>query len=149
MRFLLFVSLVLVVLSCKKVDPAEQAQIDDEIIQDYLETYEIVAEKLDNGLYYSVEKAGTGPQPTEYSDVLVAYTGYFTNQSVFDESEPEGISFNLQQVIKGWTKGIPLFKQGARGTLYIPSALGYGTSGAGSIPPNKVLIFDIHLIEVL
>lgn len=135
--------------ACKKVEPEEQAKLDDQIIQDYLNTFEIVAEKLDNGLYYSVEKAGTGAQPTESSDVLVAYKGYFVNQSVFDESEPEGITFNLQNVIKGWTKGIPLFKQGARGTLYIPSALGYGEAGSGAIPPNKVLIFDIHLIEVL
>ncbi|MDX1445102.1 FKBP-type peptidyl-prolyl cis-trans isomerase [Lishizhenia sp.] len=148
MKILMLLSVALVVLSCNKVDPEEQAKIDDQIIQDYLETFEIVAEKLDNGLYYSVEKAGTGEYPTENSDVLVAYKGYFTNESVFDESEPEGVAFNLQQVIEGWKIGIPLFKQGAKGTLYIPSALGYGPSGAGSIPPNRVLIFDIHLIEV-
>lgn len=148
MKYLLFASVATLLLACNKVDVEEQAQIDDEIIQDYLDTYEIVAEKLDNGLYYSIEKAGTGPQPDEYSDVKVAYSGYFTNQGIFDESSDEGVTFNLQNVIEGWRVGIPLFKQGARGTLYIPSALAYGTSGQGSIPPNKVLIFDIHLIEV-
>ena len=40
------------------------------------------------------------------------------------------------------------FNKGAKGTIYIPSSLGYGPSGAGGvIPPNAVLIFDIELIS--
>jgi FKBP-type peptidyl-prolyl cis-trans isomerase len=34
--------------------------------------------------------------------------------------------FGLQQVIKGWTEGIPYFKEGGSGVLLIPSSLGYG-----------------------
>jgi FKBP-type peptidyl-prolyl cis-trans isomerase len=52
-------------------------------------------------------------------------------------------------VIPGWTSGIPYFKEGGYGKLLIPSALGYGPSGSGSIPPNTVLVFDVKLIQVL
>jgi FKBP-type peptidyl-prolyl cis-trans isomerases 1 len=52
-------------------------------------------------------------------------------------------------VIRGWDEGIALMKTGEKGTLIIPSALGYGAAGAGAnIPPNSVLIFDVELLEV-
>jgi len=79
----------------------------------------------------------------------VAYTGYYTNGEIFDGSNAQGITFNLNGVIDGWRIGIPYFKEGGSGKLLIPSALGYGPNGGGSVPANSVLIFDIELIEVL
>jgi FKBP-type peptidyl-prolyl cis-trans isomerase FkpA len=40
-----------------------------------------------------------------------------------------------------------LLKKGGKGTFLLPSALGYGPGGSGSIPPNTVLIFDIELVD--
>ena len=79
----------------------------------------------------------------------VAYRGYFTNGQVFDESESNGVVFGLNQVIRGWTLGIPYFKEGGRGILLIPSGLAYGSNPRSGIPANSVLIFDINLIEIL
>ena len=91
---------------------------------------------------------GTGAQPTASSNVTVAYKGYFTDGNVFDESKAEGISFGLNQVIKGWTEGIPFFKEGGNGVLLIPSHLGYGSNGSGPIPGGSVLVFNVKLIKV-
>lgn len=135
--------------ACKKTSPEEQARIDRDIILDYLNQNDLEAEETADGIFYFKTEVGNGAQPVENDDVLVAYKGYYTNNGVFDESDPTGIEFNLQQVIQGWTKGIPLFKEGGRGTLLIPSGLAYGPDGRGSVPANAVLIFDIHLIEVL
>ena len=66
-------------------------------------------------MYYVINETGTGTQPTSSSDVTVAYKGYFTNGTVFDQSPESGISFGLNQVIKGWTEGIPYFKTGGKG----------------------------------
>lgn len=136
-------------LACKKTSPEEQAKIDREIIVDYLNENDLEAQETSDGIFYFKTEVGNGEQPIGSDDVRVAYKGYYTNNGVFDESEPSGIEFNLQQVIQGWTKGIPLFKEGGRGTLLIPSHLAYGPDGRGAIPKNAVLIFDIHLIEVL
>jgi len=58
------------------------------------------------------------------------------------------VVFSLQNLVKGWQIGIPLLKAGGSGIFLLPSAMGYGTSGSGSIPPNAVLIFEIDLVSV-
>lgn len=117
-------------------------------ITNYIAKHELVAQKSESGLYYVIEEEGTGVQPTASSSVTVAYKGYFTNGNVFDQSHSSGISFNLNEVIKGWTEGITYFKEGGKGKLLVPSHLGYGPYDRGNIPGGAVLIFDVELIKV-
>jgi FKBP-type peptidyl-prolyl cis-trans isomerase len=142
---LLFVSCLSDNESSKPVDYTVQ---NEKEIVDYIAKNKLTATKTDSGLYYVINEAGTGAQPTASSNVTVAYKGYFTNGNVFDQSNAAGISFGLNQVIKGWTEGIPYFKEGGNGVLLIPSHLGYGSNGSGPIPGGSVLIFDVKLIKV-
>ena len=121
---------------------------NEQEIKDYLAKNNLTAQRSTSGLYYIINEQGTGTQPTAASNVTVAYKGYFTNGNVFDQSKAEGISFELNQVIKGWTEGIPYFKTGGSGVLLIPSHLGYGSTNNGPIPGGSVLIFDVKLISV-
>ncbi|MBG6186714.1 FKBP-type peptidyl-prolyl cis-trans isomerase [Flavobacterium sp. CAN_S2] len=127
--------------------PVDYTVQNEKEIVDYIAKNKLTATKTDSGLYYVINEAGTGAQPTASSNVTVAYKGYFTNGNVFDQSNAAGISFGLNQVIKGWTEGIPYFKEGGNGVLLIPSHLGYG-NGSGPIPAGSVLIFDVKLIKV-
>ena len=142
---LLFVSCLSDNEASKPVDYTVQ---NEKEIVDYIAKNKLTATKTDSGLYYVVNEAGAGAQPTASSNVTVAYKGYFTNGNVFDESKAEGISFGLNQVIKGWTEGIPFFKEGGNGVLLIPSHLGYGSNDNGPIPGGSVLIFNVKLIKV-
>lgn len=117
-------------------------------IVDYIAKNKLTAEKSDSGLYYVINEPGTGAQPTATSTVTVAYKGYYTNGKTFDESKEEGLTFGLNQVIKGWTEGIPYFKEGGSGILLIPSHLGYGSYDHSGIPGGSVLVFDVKLIKV-
>ncbi len=142
---LLFVLLI----SCTDDDqPVDYVSLNDEEIQDYLVENDLQAERSTSGLYYIIDSEGPGVQPTTTDQVRVAYKGYFTNGNVFDQSPSEGISFNLQQVISGWTEGITYFKEGGSGMLFVPSHLGYGFQDYSGIPGGSVLIFEIDLIEV-
>jgi len=121
---------------------------NEEELLAYIDTQGLNAQRSDSGLYYVINEQGSGIAPTANSNVTVAYKGYFTDGVVFDQSNAEGISFNLNQVIAGWTEGITYFQEGGSGILLIPSRLAYGTRGRGSIPGGAVLIFDINLITV-
>ncbi|MBW4359962.1 peptidylprolyl isomerase [Flavobacterium taihuense] len=104
-----------------------------------------------SGLKYIVLKEGTGVMPTVTSNVKVHYTGSFVNGKVFDSSVQRGdpIDFNLNQVIKGWTEGLQLMKEGAKYKFYIPYTLAYGERGyPGAIPPKSDLIFEVELIKI-
>lgn len=148
MKKILFALTLMLTLSCSKDKEVDYvAQNEQEIIA-YIAKNKLTAQRSDSGLYYVIIEAGAGKQPTATSNVTVAYKGYFTNGSVFDESNASGISFGLNQVIKGWTEGIPYFKEGGSGVLLIPAHLGYGSNGSGPIPGGSVLIFDIKLNKV-
>ena len=144
---------VLFFISCSSDKDSEQATIDytvqnEKEIVAYIEKHNLTTQKSDSGLHYVINEMGAGEQPNVNSNVTVAYKGYFTNGNVFDQSDAKGISFGLQQVIKGWTEGITYFKEGGSGILLIPSHLGYGSRGTNGIPGGSVLVFDINLISV-
>lgn len=104
-----------------------------------------------SGLQYKITKEGTGKQPKASDTVLVHYEGKLLDGTVFDSSIKRGepISFPLNRVIPGWTEGLQFVKEGGKATLYIPSKLAYGSSGAGgAIGPDETLIFDVELIKI-
>lgn len=108
-------------------------------------------QKTASGLEYGVLKAGREePKPGPDDMVEVHYTGWLTNGTKFDSSRDRGepATFGVGQVIKGWTEGLQLMTPGARFKLVIPAELGYGAGGAGTIPPNSTLVFDVELLKV-
>lgn len=104
-----------------------------------------------SGLGYIVMKEGSGATPTATSTVNVHYHGTFADGKVFDSSVQRGkpIEFGLNQVIRGWTEGLQLMKEGAKFKFYIPYQLAYGEMGyPGVIPPKSDLIFEVELFKV-
>ena len=105
-----------------------------------------------SGLQYEVLTEGTGKQPKAENTVRCHYEGRLIDGSVFDSSYRRGepADFGLRQVIKGWTEGVQLMKEGSKFRFYIPYNLAYGEQGAGAdIPPYAALILDVELIEIL
>lgn len=141
---LLFCCTLLIASACSK-DKDPQSEKDDAIIREYIVAHDLEAVKTTSGLYYVIDVPGNDQHPTINNNVKVAYVGYLTSGTVFDEGT---ITFPLSGVIEGWREGIPLFGKGGKGKLLIPSGLGYGSRSQGSIPANSVLIFDIHLIDI-
>lgn len=148
MKYALFALVLMFFTSCSGDKEIDYVAKNEKEITEYIAKNNLNAQKSDSGLYYVINEAGTGTQPTASSNVTVAYKGYYTNGSVFDESSSAGISFGLNQVIKGWTKGIPYFKVGGNGMLLVPAHLGYGSSDRNGIPGGSVLIFDVKLIKI-
>lgn len=148
MKYTLFALIFILFISCAKEKEVDYTAKNEKEIVAYIAKNKLNAQRSASGLYYVINEPSTGAQPNANSTVTVAYKGYFTDGSPFDESKPEGISFGLQQVIKGWTEGIAYFKEGGSGVLLVPSNLGYGSEGRSGIPGGSVLIFDVKLISV-
>ena len=138
---------IFIFLSCNNNDSNFEPQTEADIIK-YIEDNNLNATKSSSGLYYVINNEGNGTRPKSTSNVTVAYKGYLLDGTVFDQSNDTGISFGLNRVIAGWSEGITYFKEGGEGILLIPSDLGYGPNGSGSIPGGAVLVFDIKLIRV-
>ena len=105
-------------------------------------------------------KTGTGKEATPGKMVRVHYTGWLFDKSAadnkgkkFDSSRDRSGNFTFPlgvgRVIKGWDQGVQGMKVGGQRILIIPSSMGYGARGAGSIiPPNATLVFDVELMGV-
>ncbi|PQJ79296.1 FKBP-type peptidyl-prolyl cis-trans isomerase [Polaribacter porphyrae] len=130
-------------------DPINYDALNEIEIQDYIKKNNLDPTKSDSGLYYIIKNEGTGDFPQATSNVKTYYKGYLTNGSVFDESPTEGIDFDLNILIKGFSEGVTYLKEGGEITMIIPSKLAYPIE---LFPHNsfagKVLIFDVKLISI-
>ena len=121
--------------------PEAPAEVDE---ADYVTT--------DSGLKYYDLVSGDGPQPEQGQQVSVRYTGWLTDGTKFDSSIDRGQTFVFPLgsggVIAGWDEGVATMRVGGQRQLVIPPELGYGDHGAGAIPPNSTLVFEIELLDL-
>lgn len=104
----------------------------------------------ESGLQYEVLRKGKGEKPKPTDTVTTNYEGRLIDGTVFDSSYKRGepATFPLNRVIPGWTEGLQLMSPGAKYRLYVPADLAYGARGAGPVPPNSALIFDVELLSI-
>ena len=112
----------------------------------------------ESGLQYIEVSVGEGELAQAGQNVVVHYTGWLQNDdgskgakfdSSKDRNDPFEFPLGAGRVIQGWDEGVQGMKVGGTRQLIIPSALGYGSRGAGgAIPPNATLIFDVELLGV-
>lgn len=101
---------------------------------------------------------GNGNLALSGKKITVHYTGWLYAPNAihqhgmqFDSSRnipPFTFVLDRGKVIPGWDKGLVGMKVGGKRTLIVPAELGYGTRGAGPVPPNANLIFDVELLDV-
>ena len=104
--------------------------------------------KKSDVLYIQDLTAGTGAEAVVGRTLGMVYTGWLASGTKFDSNVGGQVfSFALGsgQVIAGWDQGIVGMKVGGKRRIILGSALGYGPSGSGPIPPNATLVFDVEL----
>ena len=102
-------------------------------------------------LQYRVIREGSGQSPTTTMDqVRVHYEGRLLDGTIFDSSyeKDEPAVFRLNRVIKGWTEGLQLMKEGAEFEFFIHPNLGFGQRGNQDVPPNSAVVFKVELLKV-
>ena len=138
----------------QKKQDAEIAKLSEQEkpkLDAYLTANKITNAPTASGLIFiETQKGKGGAHPSASDEVTVHYTGMLLDGTKFDSSVDRGepAKFPLNRVIPGWTEGIQLMTKGSKAKLIMPSALGYGSTGAGAqIPPFSSLVFEVELID--
>jgi len=69
---------------------------------------------------------------------------------VFDDNKGRQFHFTLGrgEVLAGWDAGLLGMRCGGTRRLIVPPSLGYGARGAGPVPPEATLVFEVRLLNV-
>jgi peptidylprolyl isomerase len=94
---------------------------------------------------------GTGDPVPAGATVDMQYIGVACSTgAIFDSSWGRGgepLNISLDQVIPGWTQGVPGMQVGGRRLLVIPPDLAYGAAGSPpAIAPDETLFFVVDLV---
>ncbi|ATL48581.1 hypothetical protein COR50_16210 [Chitinophaga caeni] len=144
-----------------KYSSATQNEKDAKIIKDYISEKKLNAVELGDGVYAVINEEGSGELPADGDTLSMYYTGKLLDGKIFDTNQDTtfrpgmpltAFKFKLGEgrVIKGWDVAMAKLKKGAKATILIPSALGYGFRGSQpNIPPNAVLAFDVEVSDII
>ncbi len=105
------------------------------------------AVKTASGLVTKVITPGGGKDhPAKDDVVMVHYTGWKTDGTMFDSSVARGKPsiFGVARVIAGFSEGLQLMVPGEKRRLWIPEALAY----KGQREQKGMLVFDVQLVDI-
>ena len=103
------------------------------------------AERTPSGLASKVLVVGRGyTHPSESNTVMMHYTGWTTDGTMFDTSGSFPSTARLDGLIKGWIEGLQLMIVGEKRRFWIPEDLAY----RGEREPYGMLVFDVELIGI-
>ena len=106
----------------------------------------------ESGLQLIIIQEGSGSRPSKGDVLVVHYSGYLADGTLFDSSLQRNEAFRFVlgsgQVIEGWDEGFGLLRKGAKARLVVPPELGYGQQGRGPVPSGATLVFDVELIDI-
>lgn len=112
--------------------------------------------ETENGIKYIVMKPGAGPYPQPGDLVVITYSAFLSNGTMYDSNDVKGrkpLSFVLgqKQVIPGLEEVIEYMQPGGEVTCSIPTKYAYGDKGiclAGQgclVPPGENINYAIKL----
>lgn len=143
----------------KEQEAAQQKEIDslkkagavakqEQEITGFLQSKGITANKTAKGTFVKIDNPGTGAPVVDGKFVTVKYTG----KKVLADSTFESNSFTMPigkgGSIPGFEDGLKQFKEGGKGTIYIPGYLAYGKNNPPIFKPYEALSFDVEITKV-
>jgi FKBP-type peptidyl-prolyl cis-trans isomerase FkpA len=99
-----------------------------------------------SGLYVQDLASGNGAVATRGRTVVVRYSGWLPSGKQFDAGEIT-LTLGTNKTIPAWEEGLLGMRVNGRRRLVVPPSMGYGSKGAGEIPANSVLVFEMELLS--
>lgn len=131
-----------------------QREIDKKLIREHISTLQkkdknLKIDSTATGLHYYFEKIGQGKMPANGDTITINYVSKLLDGTIFGGSET-ATEFLVGHITPtGLEEGVALMQAGSKGVFILPSELGFGEKGMGSvIPPNSILVFDVELLKI-
>ena len=106
-----------------------------------------------SGLRWVVQKAGTGPRPSQGSTAAVNIKGMLLSGKYFANSDLSGgaeeFPVGIGRILPGLDEAIMDMNTGEKRAVIVPPELAYGDRWVGDvIPPNSFLVFELELLRI-
>lgn len=121
---------------------------EDDQIEDYIKENKLkIDEKTTTGLrYISIIKNPTGVAMNKGRAATVKYVGTFLSGKTFDSGQFDTL-IGEGNLIKGFDEALLKMRVGEKVKVILPSSIGYGANGSGSILPYTPLAFEIEIVK--
>jgi len=101
-----------------------------------------------NGSRIEVEQFGNGAPPHLGQTVILEYTAQlFPDGDVIAGGTINDKIENIEGT--GFRRGVASILKGSEVNLFVPSAYAYGSKGTDLVPPNKTILYTVHLLDVI
>lgn len=139
--------------SCIDDDGSDsQTQTEIKQIDEYITasgTSDFVLYDNSTGIRFVIHQFGENPPPHDGQRVYVNYQArLFSDMSIFDQGVIDNEIEDVTQFGQGLRYCLRSMMEGTAATLYIPSYLGFGSSGTTDVPPNSILVYNVFLQKV-
>ena len=94
---------------------------------------------------------GTGRSLHDGLRATVHYTGWVAGGDKFDSSRDNGEPYTFwvdEAPLPSWSEALAGMQVGGLRRIVVAPEQAYGASGAGPIPPNATLVFDVELLDL-
>jgi len=126
-------------------------QKDKERIQNYINRKNLRMTESPTGLWYQINKEGTGEKLTDNSTFMMEYECMLLDGTKCYSSEklgPKKIILGKTEIEPGLNEGLRTLKPGAEAIFILPPYLGYGLVGdQNRIPSRAIIVYYVNILQ--
>ena len=143
-RFFLFFSVACLLFACGY--SAEQTQQFDQQIKQYIVKKHLDLKPTGSGLYLKIDSIGNGKKIQIQDSIWVTYELYLlSGERIEKQDQPVGLPLNA--LIKAWQEALYHLPVGSKLRCIAPPQLAYGQGGTAKISKDKILYFDLTIVD--
>jgi FKBP-type peptidyl-prolyl cis-trans isomerase len=144
MRIFLITSLSCLLVACGYSD--QETQTFDQQIKQYLHKKKLNLKPTGSGLYLSIDSLGTGRKVQFQDSIWVQYQLFLLSGERI-EKQDKAVGLPLAGLIKAWQEALFQLPVGSKLRCIAPPQLAYGQAGTDKISKDKILYFEMTIVD--
>jgi FKBP-type peptidyl-prolyl cis-trans isomerase len=143
-RFLIFCCVASLLFACGY--SKDQTNNFNQQIKQYIAKKNLNLEPTGSGLYLKIDSLGNGKKIQIQDSIWVTYELYLlSGERIEKQDQPVGLPLN--GLIKAWQEALYQLPAGSKLRCIAPPQLAYGQAGTDKISKDKILYFDLTIVD--